>query len=64
MDVPGRVIQIDPSDMSTVATWTGASGENEVKSVIFDGTYIYAGLYTGPGKVVKIDPSDMSTVTV
>ena len=40
-----------------------ASGENKVCALGYDGTNLYAGLYTTPGKVVKIDPVSMSGIS-
>ena len=62
---PAKVMKIDPSTMATVATWTGASGEDYCSSITFDGTYIYVGLQRGfaePCRIVKINPSTMATV--
>jgi hypothetical protein len=48
--------------MSTVTVWTGASGVNQITSLVFDGTYIYAGHSLSPTKIVQVDPSAMATV--
>ena len=63
---PAIVEKIDVSDMSTVATWTGDNethGEADVDCLVWDGSYLYAGLDTtgNDTRVVKIDTSDMST---
>ena len=44
-------------------TWVGATGEDYCRALTFDGTYIYAGLYTSPARVIKIDPSTMTTIS-
>jgi hypothetical protein len=49
--------------MTTVSSWTGASGENYSYSLTFDGTYIYVGLDISPAKVIKINPSTMTRVS-
>jgi len=44
-------------------TLTFAAGENNIRSLFSDGTYLYAGLSISPGKVVKIDLSTFTAVS-
>jgi hypothetical protein len=44
----------------TVGTWIGPPGFCE--ALVFDGTYIYAGINASPAVVVKINPATMETV--
>jgi len=62
--VHAKVVQIKTSDMSTVATWEGDTGQNRCRALTCGGGCVYAGLYTTPGVLVKIDPSDMTTAAV
>lgn len=45
-------------------TLTLSAGEDSVRAMVTDGTYLYVGLYTSPGKVVKIQLSDLTKVAV
>jgi hypothetical protein len=68
MLTPGQVVQIDPATMTTVATWTGAPGEDIIAAITHDGSYIYAGGQDNEispmlAKVVKIDPATMTGVS-
>ncbi len=60
---PGNVYQINPVTMLTTAyTWTGAAGQNNVYSLAYDGTSIYAGMNgSSPAQVVQITPATMVT---
>jgi streptogramin lyase len=44
-------------------TFDLTSGENHAKSICFDGTHIWIGLFTSPAKIIKMDPAD-GTYTV
>ena len=44
-------------------TLTFNSGEDYVKSLFSDGTYLYAGLHVSPGKIIKIDLETFTTVS-
>jgi len=55
-----KVFQYDPSDMSKVAESLTYGGT--IRSLTYDGTYIYAGGYATTKKVFQYDPSDMSKV--
>jgi hypothetical protein len=56
------VLKIDPATLTTVATWTGATGENFAMGMEWDGANIYVGTETAPAKLIKIDPATMATV--
>ncbi len=58
-----RVIKIDPSNMTTVDTFTGDAGDEDCNDLIFDGINIYVTGKTDPGMIIKIDTSDMSRVS-
>ncbi len=66
---PAKVIKINTTTMTTVSVWTGSTGDGYCEGVVFDGTYIYAGLYrisdySLPMRIVKIDRTTMTTVAV
>ena len=48
--------------LGIVPTWFGLPGQNVCDALVYDGTYIYAGLATSPAQVVKIDPTTMTVV--
>jgi hypothetical protein len=55
----GRVVKIDVSDMSIVATWDSPVPVERVYAITNDGTYIYAGTTFA---IRKIDPTTMLEV--
>ncbi len=58
-----KVVKIDKTTMTTVATWTGAAGqESNTQEIILRGAHLYVALYTTPGKVVDINKGTMTTV--
>ena len=59
---PGKVVKIDLTDFTKVATLTFDTGENYCYTLFSDGSYLYAGLWIAPGKVVKIDLADFTKI--
>ncbi len=45
-------------------TWTKMPIEGQIRALVSDGTYIYAGISQAPAVVVKIDPATMNSVDV
>ncbi len=45
------------------STLAFAAGEDNIKPIFSDGTYLYAGLQTSPGKIVKVDLATFTKVS-
>ena len=54
---------IPQANMTTLTTWTGATGEDRIRQLLPFGNSLYAALFTSPGKVVKINLDTMTTVS-
>jgi hypothetical protein len=62
-DSGAAVLDLNGQLVGLADQWTGQAGENDCRSLVFDGAHLYAGLGTNPAQVVKIDRSDMTTVS-
>lgn len=61
--IPAKVIKIDLSNGSTLATWTATSTDIQyAQSLTFDGNYLYVGTGNYPARIIKIDPAKMETL--
>ncbi len=51
----GRIIEIDLTTFQKTRICNVESGAGNVESLEYDGTYLYAAMYSGPGIIYKID---------
>ena len=47
------MVKIKTSDMTTISTWTGAEGEDNLSALLFDGLFTFISLLTTPAKVIR-----------
>ena len=52
------------SNIDTRLSYSLIPGQDQVRALAYDGTYIYAGLNVTPGMVMKIDPATMTSVSI
>lgn len=59
---PARVVKVNRATMTTVAMWTGESGQENCGGICVNNGRLFVGLRTSPVWVIEIDPATMETI--
>lgn len=59
---PGKIVKIDPFNMTRIGSRTLDSGFNNIYGMTYLNGFLYAGTETSPARIVKINASNMNQV--